>query len=198
MTRSRLLLLVLALSGCAVQPPHAPPAACPLPACTPAAVTDWKLQGRLSLTHDGQGWHAGLDWENHAGRYRLLVRGPLGQGALQLDGDAQGVRLVDADGRIYTAADAESLLQQVAGWELPVSGMRYWVRGLPDPGLHLDATLDGTGRLTLMRQAGWTIRYQRYRLVDGIEWPARLTLERNGLVLKLVIDRWQLGPVPAL
>jgi outer membrane lipoprotein LolB len=196
-TRGRVLVLVLALSGCAMQPPRAPPAACPYPACTPAAVTDWRLQGRLSLTRGAQGWHASLDWQDHAGRYRLLVRGPLGQGALQLDGDAQGVRLTDAEGRVHVAADAESLLQQVAGWRLPVSGLRYWVRGLPYPGVHLDETLDDTGRLAQLRQAGWTIRYQRFRVVDGIEWPDRLTLERDDLVLKLVIDQWRLGPGPA-
>ena len=196
MTRCRELLLVLLLSGCAAAPSHMPP--CPMVPCDRTNITDWTLQGRISLTHGEQGWHAGLDWENHADRFRLQLNGPLGQGAMQLTGDSQQVKLLDAAGRLHTAADAESLLQQVAGWQLPVSGLRYWVRGVPDPGAHLEVTLDGAGRLQQLKQSGWTIRYQRFVLVDGVEWPGKLTLERDDLVLRLVIDQWHTGPVPAL
>jgi outer membrane lipoprotein LolB len=197
-TRCRELLLVLLLSGCAAVPPHAPPQPCPGADCARSNINDWKLQGRISLTRGEQGWHAALDWENHADRYRLQVNGPLGQGALQLDGDARGVTLVDADGRIYTAVDAESLLLKVAGWRLPVAGLRFWVRGLPDPDAHLEVMLDGQGRVQQLKQSGWTIRYQRFMPVDGVEWPSRLTLEHDDLLLKMVIDRWQPGTVPAL
>lgn len=189
---------MLLLSGCAAVPPLAPPPPCPGVSCVRSSINDWKLQGRISLTRGEQGWHAGLDWENHADRYRLRVNGPLGQGALQLDGDSSGVTLVDADGRIYTAADAESLLLQVAGWQLPVAGLRFWVRGLPDPDAHPEVMLDAQGRVQQLKQSGWTIRYQRFLLVDGVEWPARLTLEHDDLLLKMVIDQWQPGPVPAL
>jgi outer membrane lipoprotein LolB len=196
-TRCRELLLVLLLSGCAAVP-HSPPRPCPTASCDRSTITDWELQGRISVTRGEQGWHAGLDWENHADRFRLQVSGPLGQGAMQLAGDAQGVTLLDADGRLYRAADAESLMQQVAGWQLPVSGLRYWVRGIPDPEVHLEVMLDGEGRLQQLRQSGWTIRYQRFVLVNGVEWPDKLTLEHDDLVLKLVIDQWHPGPVPAL
>jgi outer membrane lipoprotein LolB len=175
-----------------------PPPTCPTPPCARPVINDWKLQGRISLTRGEQGWHAGLDWENHADRYRLLVSGPLGQGAMQLTGSAQGVTLVDADGKVYQAADAETLLQQVSGWQLPVSGLRYWVRGLPDPGSRFEQTLDAQGRLQQLNQSGWDIRYQRFTQLDGVEWPSKLTLERDDLVLKLVIDQWRPGPVPVL
>ncbi len=198
MTRGRELLLVLFLSGCATLPPATTPPPCPAPPCVRATVPDWKLQGRISLIQGEQGWHAGLAWENHADRFRLQVSGPLGQGALQLTGTAQGVTLVDANGKVYVAADAESLLQQVSGWQLPVSGLRYWVRGLPDPDARFEQTLDGQGRVQQLNQSGWNIRYQRFMQVDGAEWPSKLTLERDDLVLKLVIDQWQPDPAPVL
>lgn len=189
MIRRRALLLVLLLSGCATLP--VPP--CPTADCQATAVADWKLHGRISLTRGEQGWHAGLDWENHADRYRLLVSGPLGQGALQLSGDPRGVTLVDSNGRVHSAPDAEQLLLAVSGWQLPVSGLRFWVLGLPDPHMPHRQTLDAQGRVEQLEQSGWTIHYTRYREFDGRVWPDRLTLERDDLVLKLVIDQWQLA-----
>ncbi len=85
MKRPGEFLLILLLSGCAALPvPETVPAA-----ATPATIKDWKFNGRISLTQGEQGWHAGLDWENRADHYRLQVTGPLGQGALQLTGDAR-------------------------------------------------------------------------------------------------------------
>jgi outer membrane lipoprotein LolB len=157
-----------------------------------AAITRWQFHGRVSLTQGEQGWHAGLDWETRPDQYRLQVSGPLGQGALLLTGDEYGVTLVDAEGRVYMSTDAEGLLLQVAGWRLPVSGLQYWVRGLPAPNTPVEATRDAQGRLQQLEQSGWNISYQRYQDVAGSAWPVKIRLERDDLTVKLVIDQWQL------
>lgn len=193
MNRFRQLLLVLLLSGCAAVPPAGPPGADTFTTADRAAITNWQFHGRVSLTQGEQGWHAGLDWENRADQYRLQVSGPLGQGAMLLTGDGHGVTLVDDEGRVYTAADAEGLLLQVAGWHLPVSGLQYWVRGLPVPHAPVEATRDAEGRLQQLVQSGWTITYQRYQDVAGSAWPSKMRLERDELAVRLVIDHWQLG-----
>jgi outer membrane lipoprotein LolB len=191
--RLRELLLILLLSGCAAIPPAGPPGTDTLTSAERAAIANWQFQGRVSLTRGEQGWHAGLNWENRADQYRLQVSGPLGQGALLLTGDAHGVTLVDGEGRVYTATDAEGLLQQVAGWQLPVSGLQYWVRGLSVPHASVEATRDAEGRLQQLVQSGWTITYQRYQDVAGSAWPSKMRLERDELAVRLVIDHWQLG-----
>jgi outer membrane lipoprotein LolB len=186
------LLLILLLTGCAAVPvPETAPAS-----VTPATIKDWNFNGRISLTRGEQGWHAGLDWENRAERYRLQVTGPLGQGALQLTGDPGGVTLVDSEARLYTARDVDALLAQVTGWDLPVSGMQYWVRGLSAPGGPFRTTLDRQGRLQQLEQSGWIITYQRYRTIGGSEWPAKLKLVHDDLAVRLVIDQWRLDPAP--
>jgi outer membrane lipoprotein LolB len=186
------LLLVLLLSGCAALPvPDTAPAG-----ATPASVTDWKINGRISLTRGEQGWHAGLDWENRAERYRLQVTGPLGQGALQLAGDPDGVVLIDSEARVHTARDVDTLLAQVTGWDIPVAGMRYWVRGLSAPEGAVRVTLDPQGRLQQLEQSGWVIDYQRYRSIGGADWPAKLRLVHDDLALRVVIDQWQLDLPP--
>lgn len=193
MSRFRVLLLVVLLSGCAAGPPAGPPGADTITAADRAAISNWQFHGRVSLTQGEQGWHAGLNWETRADQYRLQVSGPLGQGALLLTGDEHGVTLVDGEGRVYMATDAEGVLLQVAGWQLPVSGLQYWVRGLPVPDAAVEATHDADGRLQQLVQSGWTITYQRYQDVAGSAWPSKMRLVRDDLAVRLVIDHWQLG-----
>jgi len=191
-TRAGALLLILLLSGCAAVPvPQAPQGA-----VNPATIKAWKVNGRISLTRGEQGWHAGLDWENRADRYRLQVTGPLGQGALQLTGDASGVTLVDSDARVYSAHDVDALLAKVTGWDLPVAGMQYWVRGLSAPEGAVRVVLDSQGRLQRLEQSGWVITYQRFKTIAGNDWPAKLKLVHDDLAVRLVIDQWQLEPPP--
>ena len=192
MKRPGELLLILLLSGCAALPVPEPPTS----ALTPATIKSWKFNGRISLTQGEQGWHAGLDWENDADHYHLQVTGPLGQGALQLTGDTGGVTLIDSDARRYTARDVDALLAQVTGWDLPVSGLHYWVRGLSAPDSAVQVTLDPQGRLQQLVQSGWVITYQRYQTIAGNDWPAKLSLVHDDLAVRLVIDQWQLGPLP--
>ena len=187
MIRATVLLLVILLGGCAAIPTTT------VTGTSVAELTDWRFNGRISLTRGEEGWHAGLVWQELAGSFELKVAGPLGQGAFQLSGDADGVLLVDAQERRFTARDADALLAHVTGWVLPVSGLRYWVRGVQAPGSEASASRDAQGRLMRLQQDGWDINYSRYQEIDGTDWPAKLRLEREDIVVRLVIDQWQPG-----
>ena len=197
------LLLVPLLAGCTTLPAPLPDS---LPVSQPAsadsqsaaALTAWQLSGRVSLTHGEEGWHAGLFWQTQADSYYLRVSGPLGQGGFQLNGDARGVVILDADGQRYVAQDADTLLAQVAGWQLPVMGLRYWIRGLPAPAAgQVRLSRDESGRLQRLEQSGWVINYQRYQLVDNIFLPAKLQLAQAETTVRIIIDAWELGDVAA-
>ena len=54
------------------------------------------------------------------------------------------------------------LLEQTLGLRLPVTGLRYWVRGLPAPGPTALLQTDAAGRLTRLEQNGWVIEYPSY------------------------------------
>lgn len=155
--------------------------------------SNWQIRGRVSLVKGDQGWHASLNWREDAGRYRLDLSGPLGQGAVRLEGDAAVVRLQTADGHDYVAEDADALVQAATGWQLPVAGIRYWVRGVPVPGQPAVVRTDADGRLVSLVQSGWDIRYERFEDVDGRAWPTRMQLTTDDLSVRLVVDDWTLG-----
>jgi len=181
------LLAVLSLAGCATTPV--------LESSQSAAVLDaWQLMGRVSLTRGEEGWHASLNWQQQGDHFYLKISGPLGQGGFQLNGDDRGVVLVDADGKTFAAKDADVLLAQVTDWQLPVMGLRYWIRGLPAPGAgEAQSSKDDSGRLNRLVQSGWTINYNRYQIVDDISLPDKLQLLRDDIAVRIVVDKWELG-----
>jgi outer membrane lipoprotein LolB len=185
------LLAVLSLAGCTTTPV--------LESSQSAAVLDaWQLMGRVSLTRGEEGWHASLNWQQQGDHFYLKISGPLGQGGFQLNGDDRGVVLVDADGKTFAAEDADVLLAQVTDWQLPVMGLRYWIRGLPAPGAgEVQSSKDDSGRLNRLVQSGWTINYNRYQIVDDISLPDKLQLLRDDIAVRIVVDKWELGAVTA-
>ncbi len=156
------------------------------------ALDNWQARGRIAVRAGEQGWSAGFDWRQAGGDYRIRLRGPFGQGALELEGDATGVWLTRPGQPAVFTTDPESLLEQETGWRLPVAGMDHWLRGLPDDGDDAVLQLDVDGRLAILDQRGWRIRYQAYRDVGGYALPKRLVLQRDGLRIKVLVDSWEL------
>jgi outer membrane lipoprotein LolB len=200
--RLALPLLLLGLAACAPQPTAPPPGASP---ASPealwqrhrerlAALHDWRVAGRLALQTEADGYHGTLDWRQHGERYAIRVNAPLGQGAVELAGGPTGVVLSRGPDQRYAARRPEGLLEAHLGWRVPVQGLAYWVRGLPRPARYAERELDAQGRLTRLEQDGWRIELRRYRTVQGVDLPDKVFLTRPGLAVRLVVQRWSLGP----
>jgi outer membrane lipoprotein LolB len=191
----RLSFLALALlAGCATRPPVSTPAAEAVwlaHRSTLEALTHWQVQGRVGVRAGEDGWNASFDWQQQGEAYRIRLRGPFGQGAVELAGSAQGVWLTQADRPAVFASDAETLLQRETGWQLPVSGLGAWLRGLPTAAAQSELVWDEHGRLQQMNENGWRIEYFDYQRADALELPARMDLQRDTLRVKLVLDAWQ-------
>lgn len=184
-------LLLAALPGCAT-PPHREPAVA-VAAGQTAGIGQFRLAGRVSVKHDGQGFSGSLRWFQAGENDDMLFLSPLGQGMAHVVRDAAGVSLTTADQQSYRAPDAESLTEQVLGWRLPLGGLRYWVLGTAAPG-PATPERDQNGRLSRLNQDGWRIDYLGYKPVDGAELPGRIELQRGELEIRLLVDEWDLSP----
>ena len=158
-----------------------------------ARIDRWSTIGRIGVQAAGDSWSAGIQWRQNRDDYDIRLRGPLGQGLMELRGRPGQVEMQTADG-VYRAATAEELMRVHAGWQVPLNGLRYWILGRPDPDAPVDAfTLDAGGRLAELHQQGWVIRIDRYDAFDGTDLPTRLTLENPRVRAKLVLRSWQTG-----
>ena len=189
------LLIVLA-AGCAVAPPASPtaPDAWAARQSTLARLTQWQADGRIGVVNGQDGWHASFQWAQQDPTYRIDIIGPLGQGRVTIQGDEREVSIQTQDGQRSTAPDPDLLLEQTLGLRLPVTGLRYWVRGLPAPGPTALLQTDAAGRLTRLEQNGWVIEYPTYApsSVFNLDLPERIVARRLDLGVKLVIEQWML------
>lgn len=158
-----------------------------------ASLTDWELKGRIAMRVEEEGWTASLHWRQERSSYVIRIIAPMGQGRYDLRGNASTVRLRMPDNRLLYAEDAQTLLRDNLGWQVPVRGLVYWVRGLPAPDSTADTLkLNKQGRLQELQQDGWRIYYDRYGLFSGgLTLPEKLTIERPGLRLRLLIHTWE-------
>jgi outer membrane lipoprotein LolB len=156
------------------------------------AVQDWSMSGRVAVQVEEEGWNATVHWRQQPDAYDIRLLAPIGGGALRLRGDPSGVVLRTSDGEVYTAASPEALVRERTGLALPVSGLRHWVLGRPDPLSASAQSLDAVGRLVRLRQHGWDILYQGYRDVGEWELPSRMVLYDGRFEVRLAIDRWEM------
>ncbi len=179
-------IIVLLLAGCATAP-HV--VATQRPA-QPESVA-FTLDGRIAVKHDGERASANVHWVHRVADDDILLLAPLGQTVARIQRNADGVTL-DASGRHYTAQGDGELMQHVLGWHLPLAGLQYWVLGLPVPGQASELERDDHGHVSVLHQDGWNIRYMRYAAEASDSLPTRMVLEREGLVIQLVVDEWQI------
>jgi len=157
-------------------------------------INTWSIKGRLAVQTGQGGWSATLFWDQKNQSYRMRFVAPLGQGTYQLQGDDDLVSLLTADNKLYQAATPETLLLDNMGWSVPLHGLKYWIKGVPEPGKSTEnLLLDDQGRLTDMQQSGWRISISRYSDFNGTQLPGRLYMHNDRFKLRLVVDDWKTG-----
>ena len=184
------------LSACATTTPPSAPENQNQPwsmrAQTLSALTAWDIRAAIAFRTDSDAESANLDWQQNNQDYTMLVSGPLGTTAFKLTGSEQGITLDTAQGKHFSAPTPEALLLQQTGWQLPVSSLYYWIRGLPAPNLPAQKQFDAFHHLTQLQQANWTIHYLAYTSVNHLDLPSKITLSNpQHLQIKIVIHAWQ-------
>lgn len=201
-----MLLCLLLVGGCASQ---TQPQTATLPgvtAVTPeqswqqrqqqfARMTSWQLQGKVGVQFRDQSASFGLSWSQQGKeQYSMDIKNPL-TGAVMawLKGSSSEVTL-QAGGKTYRDTSAEQLLRNHVGVALPLDGMKYWVRGVPAPGVPVQKLqLDNQGRPVLLQQSGWQIEYTAWQGADTLAMPDKINLTRaaENARVKVLAKEWQ-------
>jgi outer membrane lipoprotein LolB len=189
-----LVICVAALAGCATT--RHPPT--PAPPSVGAVSWDarlsqleradsWRLDGRAAAALGQQGWQASLNWQQSGSSSDVHLAGPLGVGAADIKVTPDGLSLDGAPPSAAVTAQLENKL----GFDLPIGNLRYWLLGIPDPGMPFDLTRNPQDRALRLSQAGWTVDYDEYMPSNGDLLPKRLVLSRSDARVRIAVDRWQ-------
>jgi outer membrane lipoprotein LolB len=174
--------VILLLASCSVPPKTTPLSSVQKP------TQQWQAKGRLAAKQGSKGGNASFIWQQQGSSYVVRLFGPFGSGGVTIKSYPHFIELTEANGKVTRANTPENLMQKIAGWQVPLSGLQYWLKATPIPNIPSEKQLDQQGRLLFLAQQGWKIYYDRYH--DDSLLPSKLHLENNDVYLKMVITSW--------
>lgn len=159
------------------------------------AVPDWGFQGRVAVSRGKEGGSGRIEWSQQGSQYQVQLSAPVTRQSWRLVGDAASGagRLEGLQGGTREGADAQQLLLEATGWDVPVAQLPDWSRGLVlasagEAGVQRDAE----GRPRRLQQAGWDVQYLEWTPAGPDEpmRPRRVEASRGDAKVRLVIDQW--------
>jgi outer membrane lipoprotein LolB len=185
------------LAGCQTAPPRGPVtgpgAEAPWPEQYAALenFSSYNLTGRVAVAANGQGFSASLRYAQLPKRSDLALDGPLGIGGLRVALAGEEIEISTSRGERLDGVAARAELERRLGFALPLAELRWWLLGVPAPGeaaLNRDA---GSGEIRDFTQDGWHVSIETRAPGLGFSLPKRLTAEREGARLKLLVESWR-------
>jgi outer membrane lipoprotein LolB len=186
------LALSLAIAACQTLAPI-PMAPWPERRSALQAIDHYGFSGQLAAATATEGFSASLRWHQQGAASDLLLRAPLGVGGAQLSFDGSVLKVTAGDGSHLEGAAAQAELVRLVGFEPPLSSLRFWLLGAPDPAAAAIETLDDAQRLRQLQQGDWQVDYGEYVRSAGRWLPRRVSVQRGALKLKLRISQWRLS-----
>jgi len=155
----------------------------------------WSFEGRVAINNAGKGGNGRIEWQQDGTAYVVSLSAPVTRQSWRLTGDTRSGagKLEGLAGGPRHGEDAEFLLLQATGWDIPVNALAGWVRGLQAESFLVDERSFSTeGRVQTLRQAGWQIDYTQWTdAQDGRpELPSRIEARRGQAAVRLLVDRW--------
>ena len=130
-------------------------------ACSRCAT--WEMRGRLTVDTGERAFQGSFNWRQHGDALELIVRGPLRNGVLQVEGRPDALT-VTARGETRTLTDPEAELSELIGWWLPVASLPHWLLGFPDREFRAVTEPGADGTLASLEQRLWRVDYPAYGL----------------------------------
>jgi len=162
-----------------------------------AQLEHWKIKGRLSVQSEYDGGQADYIWQQfNKTDYDIRLQAPLGAGTTLINARAEGVSLKTSSGELLFDTNIDQLMLRLNGWPLPVSGLQYWVKGIPAPQRDYKVEQwNEQGLPHVMLQDGWRIEFKKYKALSGQILPGKLFINRiagDEVDVRLIIRQWVL------
>lgn len=158
----------------------------------------WSFQGRVAVSKGRNGGSGRIDWQQQARQYVVSLSAPVTRQSWTLSGDSgnRSGRLDGVEGGPRQGEDAQQVLLEATGWDIPVNQLPDWVRGLVAEGAKAaEIDRDVEGRPRRVRQMGWDIQFLDWYPAEGDRpvLPRRIEAVNGDAKVRLLVDGWVLG-----
>ncbi len=153
-------------------------------------ISNWEFRGRIAVKAGDEGFNGKFNWAQSSDHFHATVSGPLGMGTVKIEGGDQTIVLTDKDGIETVLVDPEAELYTRYGWTIPITNLRYWALGIPNPAMPATTELDESGRLKKLVQSDWVVEISRYRDGAGQPLPYTLTATNSNTRVRMVVHKW--------
>lgn len=156
------------------------------------ALEHYGFHGQLGAATATEGFSATLNWQQQGVASEAQLRASLGMGSAHLIFDGEQLQFTASNGSQVAGVAAHEAMISLLGFEPPLTSLRYWLLGVPDPRAPGEEALDAAQRLAQLSQGGWQINYGDY-VHQGAHWlPGLVTLRHADARLTVHIRHWQL------
>ena len=184
--------LIALAGGCATLPPPPAPQSWPERRVVLQGMDAFELRGRVAVAAGDTGFNASLRWAQDGAAARVDLAAPLGIGAAHIVQDDGQLVVTTSRGARLAGEEAGAEIERQFGFQPPFASLRYWLLGTADPARPAEERLDGEQRLAHLAQDGWSIDYAEYQTTAGQWLPRRLTLRRESVRVRLLVQQWRL------
>lgn len=193
--RPGLLVLLAALTACRTPAGMAPPV-------NPQweqrrevleALDTWSFTASIRVRDEEESHSSRLRWQQQGERYQINLWGAFNAGATEIIGEPGQVIISQRGEDPIITETPEELVYRELGYELPVSRLDYWLKGIPAPDSTARTRFGENGQLVELIQSGWHIQYLGYVEQYPETLPARIRIEKSPLQVDLVRMTWTTG-----
>jgi outer membrane lipoprotein LolB len=153
----------------------------------------WSVRGRIAIRTGDDASSGSLSWDQAGRDFLVEIDGPLGIGGLRLEGDPDEVAVSGSRIESAVVPDPGREIWRQTGLHVPVEGLRFWLLGVPQPGMPGDTEFGPDGLPSVLRQSGWVIEFREYENTLGSAMPRRIVATSGDTRLTVLIRRWAIG-----
>lgn len=157
------------------------------------SISSWEFTGSINVRDTNDSHSSRIRWRQNNEAYRINLWGTFNVGATQIDGRPGEVMISQQGQDPVVTTSPEELLYQELGYELPVTELNYWIKGIPAPGPRSDMQFGDNNQLMQFFQAGWQIDYMAYTNFGTETLPTRIRMQKTPLRLDLTRLNWNLS-----
>lgn len=159
-------------------------------------LMSWDMVASTAFTNKDSSYSLTAFWQQNEDEYSIRFDAPFNTGVLKIKGHAGFSELILDNKKTIQGVSPEQLIAQATTFNIPVTGLTQWIRGIPHQETQYLIGIKANGDTETIEQDGWLIRYDDWDMVSinahTYRLPNTLRLKQGDINIKISPSQWLL------